>query len=106
MSFLSADPNVLLKPKGARFRSKGKNQPHTPAPTHTRAPLSAVLSPADDCFLDQDQGQGGCRSYTMMWFFDTERNECARFWYSGCGGNNNRFETQEECEDLCLTKSR
>lgn len=42
----------------------------------------------------------------MMWFFDTEQNECSRFWYGGCGGNNNRFETQEECENLCLTKSR
>ncbi|CAF89814.1 unnamed protein product [Tetraodon nigroviridis] len=42
----------------------------------------------------------------MMWFFHTEKNECARFWYGGCGGNSNRFETQEECENLCLTKSR
>lgn len=59
---------------------------------------------ADDCFLSQDQG--GCHGYTMMWFFHAEKNECARFWYGGCGGNNNRFQTQEECEDVCLTKSR
>ncbi|XP_056236931.1 collagen alpha-6(VI) chain-like isoform X1 [Seriola aureovittata] len=58
----------------------------------------------DDCVLVQDPGT--CQNYTMMWFFDTEQNECSRFWYGGCGGNENRFKTQEECENLCLTKSR
>uniref|UniRef100_A0A665U227 BPTI/Kunitz inhibitor domain-containing protein n=1 Tax=Echeneis naucrates TaxID=173247 RepID=A0A665U227_ECHNA len=57
-----------------------------------------------DCFLRQDAG--GCQNYTMMWYFDTEQNECSRFWYGGCGGNENRFKTQEECENLCLTRSR
>uniref|UniRef100_A0A3Q3MP21 Collagen type VI alpha 6 chain n=1 Tax=Mastacembelus armatus TaxID=205130 RepID=A0A3Q3MP21_9TELE len=58
----------------------------------------------DSCFLSQDPGS--CQEYTMMWFFDTEQNECSRFWYGGCGGNANRFKTQEECENLCLTRSR
>ncbi|KAM3613790.1 uncharacterized protein V6R79_005100 [Siganus canaliculatus] len=61
-------------------------------------------APKDACFLVQDQG--GCQNYTMMWFFDTEQSECARFWFGGCGGNGNRFQTQEECENLCLTRSR
>uniref|UniRef100_A0A4W6DQ27 BPTI/Kunitz inhibitor domain-containing protein n=1 Tax=Lates calcarifer TaxID=8187 RepID=A0A4W6DQ27_LATCA len=50
------------------------------------------------------QDPGGCQNYTMMWFFDTEQNECSRFWYGGCGGNGNRFKTQQECENLCLTR--
>ncbi|XP_028297954.1 collagen alpha-6(VI) chain isoform X2 [Gouania willdenowi] len=58
----------------------------------------------DACFLPQNQG--GCQNYTMMWFFDTEQSECSRFWFGGCGGNENRFRTQQECEELCLTKSR
>uniref|UniRef100_A0A672GL28 BPTI/Kunitz inhibitor domain-containing protein n=1 Tax=Salarias fasciatus TaxID=181472 RepID=A0A672GL28_SALFA len=59
--------------------------------------LKMLTSPiADACFLPQDQGD--CQTYTMMWFFDTEQNECARFWYGGCGGNQNRFKTQEECQ--------
>uniref|UniRef100_A0A665U1L6 BPTI/Kunitz inhibitor domain-containing protein n=1 Tax=Echeneis naucrates TaxID=173247 RepID=A0A665U1L6_ECHNA len=52
-----------------------------------------------DCFLRQDAG--GCQNYTMMWYFDTEQNECSRFWYGGCGGNENRFKTQEE---FCIKK--
>uniref|UniRef100_UPI0037E74C95 collagen alpha-6(VI) chain isoform X2 n=1 Tax=Semicossyphus pulcher TaxID=241346 RepID=UPI0037E74C95 len=74
------NPNILPKPELVSFTSK------------------------DACFLSQDQG--GCQNYTMVWFFDTEQNECSRFWYGGCGGNENRFKTQEECENLCLMKSR
>ncbi|XP_039972556.1 collagen alpha-6(VI) chain-like isoform X3 [Xiphias gladius] len=67
-----------------------------------RPELVTVVS-EDACFRSQDPG--GCQNYTMMWFFDSEKNECSRFWYGGCGGNENRFKTQEECENLCLTKS-
>ncbi|XP_041649550.1 collagen alpha-6(VI) chain-like isoform X2 [Cheilinus undulatus] len=74
------DPDILPKPELVSFTSK------------------------DACFQPQDQG--GCQNYTMMWFFDTEQNECSRFWYGGCGGNENRFRTQRDCESLCLLKSR
>ncbi|XP_054477460.1 collagen alpha-6(VI) chain isoform X2 [Anoplopoma fimbria] len=77
---LSNDPNILPTPELAGFVSK------------------------DSCLLSQDQG--GCQNYTMMWFFDSQQRECSRFWYGGCGGNENRFKTQDECENLCVTKSR
>ncbi|KAJ8334482.1 hypothetical protein SKAU_G00401210 [Synaphobranchus kaupii] len=52
------------------------------------------------CSLQQEDG--GCQNYTLKWYFDMEQSECSRFWYGGCGGNDNRFETQEACEGLCL----
>ncbi|XP_015805075.3 collagen alpha-6(VI) chain isoform X1 [Nothobranchius furzeri] len=55
------------------------------------------------CLLRQDPGS--CQDYTMKWFFDTTQRECARFWYGGCDGNDNRFDTQEECEKMCVMKS-
>ncbi|KAL0985324.1 hypothetical protein UPYG_G00155490 [Umbra pygmaea] len=54
------------------------------------------------CFLRQDEGT--CQNYTLKWYFDTTQSECSRFWYGGCGGNSNRFETQEACEGLCLRR--
>uniref|UniRef100_A0A8B9K610 BPTI/Kunitz inhibitor domain-containing protein n=1 Tax=Astyanax mexicanus TaxID=7994 RepID=A0A8B9K610_ASTMX len=42
-------------------------------------------------------------TYLLKWFYDTQQNECARFWYGGCKGNGNRFDSQEECEDRCVT---
>lgn len=60
--------------------------------------------PAGPCLLSQDQGS--CQNYTMMWFFDSQQRECSRFWFGGCGGNENRFKTQDECENVCVMKSR
>ncbi|XP_055083605.1 collagen alpha-6(VI) chain [Periophthalmus magnuspinnatus] len=54
----------------------------------------------DVCVLGQDPGT--CANYSMMWFFDSVQRECSRFWFGGCGGNANRFSTQQECEALCL----
>ncbi|KAJ8004896.1 hypothetical protein DPEC_G00141050 [Dallia pectoralis] len=64
----------------------------------------STLNDRDACFLRQDVG--GCRNYTVKWYFDTKQHECSRFWYGGCGGNGNRFETQEACEGLCLRMKR
>ncbi|XP_054638754.1 collagen alpha-6(VI) chain isoform X2 [Dunckerocampus dactyliophorus] len=57
----------------------------------------------DVCFLGQDVGS--CQNYTMMWFYNDQQNQCERFWYGGCGGNDNRFNTQDECEDLCMSET-
>uniref|UniRef100_A0A3Q2NVX5 BPTI/Kunitz inhibitor domain-containing protein n=1 Tax=Fundulus heteroclitus TaxID=8078 RepID=A0A3Q2NVX5_FUNHE len=66
-------------------------------------PLLPSLSPPDVCLLGKDSGS--CRNYTFFWFYDSKKARCARFLYSGCGGNENRFGTREECEDTCLRKS-
>ncbi|XP_062254853.1 collagen alpha-6(VI) chain isoform X1 [Platichthys flesus] len=76
----------------------------TDNPSHLTPPQLHSFVSKDACFLGQNPGS--CQDYTMMWFFDTEQNECSRFWFGGCGGNENRFKTQDECENLCLTKSR
>ena len=35
------------------------------------------------------------------WGWDTELGRCVEFEYSGCGGNDNRFERRVECEQVC-----
>ncbi|CAJ0945064.1 unnamed protein product, partial [Mesorhabditis belari] len=42
-----------------------------------------------------------CLAYFPMWFYDKENNECKKFIYGGCGGNENRFGSKEECEKIC-----
>ncbi|XP_072365177.1 collagen, type XXVIII, alpha 1a [Scyliorhinus torazame] len=46
--------------------------------------------------------QGSCRNYVIKWYYDTTANSCAQFWYGGCEGNKNRFQTEEECQVKCL----
>uniref|UniRef100_A0A8C0IMV4 BPTI/Kunitz inhibitor domain-containing protein n=1 Tax=Chelonoidis abingdonii TaxID=106734 RepID=A0A8C0IMV4_CHEAB len=53
----------------------------------------------DTCAVDHDGGE--CQDYALKWYYDKEQKVCTPFWYGGCGGNKNRFETQEECEALC-----
>lgn len=39
-----------------------------------------------------------------MWYYDTERGRCLPFAYGGCGGNDNRFNTEAECTGICSVK--
>ncbi len=52
------------------------------------------------CNLNLDQGT--CRNYSIHWYYDKQANACAQFWYGGCGGNDNRYETEDECKKTCV----
>ncbi|KAJ6638506.1 Papilin, partial [Pseudolycoriella hygida] len=56
-------------------------------------------TPQKSCSLPKDSGT--CANFTVKNFFDVEYGACSRFWYSGCGGNDNRFETMEDCKGTC-----
>ncbi|XP_040295825.1 collagen alpha-3(VI) chain isoform X6 [Bufo bufo] len=55
------------------------------------------------CKLPKEEGT--CREFALNWYYDSETKSCARFWYGGCGGNENRFKTQKECEKICISAS-
>uniref|UniRef100_A0A8C5LIL0 Collagen, type VI, alpha 3 n=1 Tax=Jaculus jaculus TaxID=51337 RepID=A0A8C5LIL0_JACJA len=44
---------------------------------------------------------GTCQNFKLMWYYDSNTKSCARFWHGGCGGNENKFASQEECEKVC-----
>ncbi|KAG6445185.1 hypothetical protein O3G_MSEX003790 [Manduca sexta] len=45
---------------------------------------------------------GPCKANTIRYGFDNDLKQCRKFIYGGCQGNENNFETKEECEDACL----
>ena len=50
---------------------------------------------------------GTCRDDTkVMWFYNTTTRGCQRFWYGGCGGNDNRFKSEKECLTTCTGEIR
>lgn len=53
----------------------------------------------DQCHLPADIGN--CQNYSAMWYFDTKIQRCRQFYYGGCGGNENRFGSETECDQRC-----
>ncbi|MEU7140405.1 BPTI/Kunitz domain-containing protein [Nocardia sp. NPDC046473] len=58
-----------------------------------RAPSKAA------CKLPPKTGTG--KAYFEMYYYDSKTRSCETFVYGGIGGNQNRFDTEEECLDAC-----
>ncbi|XP_037542220.1 tissue factor pathway inhibitor a [Nematolebias whitei] len=52
------------------------------------------------CALKDEPGP--CKAIKERFFFNVNTGRCELFEYGGCGGNDNNFETREECEESCI----
>ncbi|XP_070776160.1 kunitz-type protease inhibitor 1a [Enoplosus armatus] len=44
---------------------------------------------------------GGCRDSLTRWYYNPVHEDCFRFNYGGCQGNENRFDSKESCVAFC-----
>lgn len=44
---------------------------------------------------------GPCKAHMPRYFFNILTQQCEEFIYGGCGGNQNRFDTIDECKEQC-----
>ena len=42
-----------------------------------------------------------CTGWEIFWYYEPEYAACQRFYYGGCAGNDNRFNSEEECLAAC-----
>ena len=54
---------------------------------------------SDAC--DMPAETGVCRGFFPRYYFDRTTGTCQKFVYGGCGGNENNFETIEDCQQRC-----
>lgn len=73
----------------------------TEAPHQTREPSrpSPIHRQKDACMLPY--ASGNCQERHRRYYYDRGYGVCSPFLYTGCDGNENNFETREDCESLC-----
>lgn len=74
----------------SRPRQEEEQQQPRPQPERTET---------NRCFLDYDSGE--CRVSEARYFYNKAEGLCDVFAYGGCGGNENNFNSAEECEQHC-----
>jgi len=49
---------------------------------------------------------GNCSQSSTKWFYDKEARFCREFVFTGCRGNANKFETRQQCGEVCEEPKR
>lgn len=49
----------------------------------------------------QAKERGPCMAYHEKYYFNSYTAKCEKFIYGGCDGNDNRFDSLDECEHTC-----
>ena len=71
------------------------------APTGGASSGGSAGSGGGDSVCELPFEAGNCLAAFPVYWFDASSGECVERTYGGCGGNDNRFDTQEACETAC-----
>uniref|UniRef100_F5GTK6 Guianensin n=1 Tax=Simulium guianense TaxID=445764 RepID=VKGUA_SIMGU len=61
--------------------------------------LAYTWADEDVCSLPMNDGL--CRALHKRYYYDSATKTCKMFYYGGCAGNANNFETKRACAEKC-----
>lgn len=53
---------------------------------------------------NQEQDSGPCGVWELKFYYNKNTRQCDQFYYGGCGGNGNRFSSENECQSICISR--
>jgi len=92
-SQIQKDEIPMQKEKEAVSRKSQSPEPEKPNIEERKTENSNI------CSLQKEVGI--CRALIPRFFYNDNSSKCEPFNYGGCGGNENNFETLNECKDRC-----
>ncbi|XP_075973578.1 boophilin-H2-like [Anticarsia gemmatalis] len=88
------------------YRGCGENQNHfrssLQCERHCKGTNFANLKESTrKTFCELQVNAGQCLALVDRYYFDVSASRCKKFVYGGCGGNQNRFLSRNQCESRC-----
>uniref|UniRef100_M0QSB1 Tissue factor pathway inhibitor n=1 Tax=Desmodus rotundus TaxID=9430 RepID=M0QSB1_DESRO len=96
---LNAEKRKCSKSTSEQYQHAACSCPVDVPVTPTPPTPTTTLEKPDFCLLEQDEGI--CRALLLRYFYNNESKHCELFFYGGCLGNKNNFQTEEECKNTC-----
>lgn len=56
------------------------------------------------CYLPKAEGDNSCSDYQLFYYYNAYERNCGAFYWRGCGGNQNRFSTWDECNQRSVVE--
>ncbi|KAK9961449.1 hypothetical protein ABG768_009237 [Culter alburnus] len=92
-------PDFPFKPLDRLYQGTYRTAP-TPRPTDPPLLVQNHFTAEKGCLEPLDPGP--CQEYVVKWYFDPKANSCAQFWFGGCNGNKNQFDSEQTCRKSCV----
>ncbi|XP_054478041.1 collagen, type XXVIII, alpha 1b [Anoplopoma fimbria] len=89
-----------MGPAGPTLRALPEEREQPAMPPTPPALASDTYPSAERC--NQVLDPGPCLDYSVKWYYDATANSCAQFWFGGCKGNSNQFESEKSCRETCV----
>ncbi len=51
---------------------------------------------------EEEKAVGLCKAAFPRFYYNSTMKTCVTFIYGGCAGNDNNFETEDECAATCI----